>query len=400
MSKLYLHKNLLILFGVTLSVIMGVSSIMPVLPTLMRIFGVDAHEVSYVITAFAIPGIITAPLAGILADRIGRKKVLMVSMAVFGVFGTACAMAPNFSWLLFFRFFQGLGAGPLGVLNSTILGDLYSGQERAAVMGYNASVLAVGTAGFPAIGGLLALLGWRAPFFLPLLAMVLLVVVWLKLDNPEPGPGEKLSLYFKEALAVMLTRRALGLFLVTLLTFLILYGCYVMALPILLKSRFDCGPHIIGLIISSSSAVTALAASQLGRISRRFKSATMLTGACLLYAFSLVLMPNIPWALGMLIPVTMFGLAQGLNVPNLMTLLAGLAPMRHRAAVMAANGMILRVGQSIAPFLAGAALTGWGAQSVFYFGVGVAGCMLLAVLFMIRPGADGNDIFEGGPEHG
>ena len=70
------------------------------------------------------------------------------------------------SQLLVLRFLQGTGAASLGAINVTIMGDLYSGRERTAAMGYNASILSVGTATFPVVGGALAMLGWYYPFFL------------------------------------------------------------------------------------------------------------------------------------------------------------------------------------------------------------------------------------------
>ena len=68
-----------------------------------------------------------------------------------------------------------MGGASLGALNLTIISDLYAGPVRTEAMGYNASVLSVGTASYPAIGGALALLGWNYPFALSLFALGLFV---------------------------------------------------------------------------------------------------------------------------------------------------------------------------------------------------------------------------------
>ena len=96
----------------------------------------------------------------------GRRKVLVPSLFLFGIASVACALATDFGLLLVLQTLQGVGAAALGAINVTMIGDLYSGQRRTEALGYNSSVLSVGTASYPAIGGALALLGWRYPFAL------------------------------------------------------------------------------------------------------------------------------------------------------------------------------------------------------------------------------------------
>ncbi|MEG6552637.1 MFS transporter, partial [Desulfocurvibacter africanus] len=77
MRKLYLDPRLQMVFGVTLMVVLGVSSIFPVIPDIMAEFGLSPAEVGLIITAFTLPGIVMAPVGGMLADRLGRKAVLV-----------------------------------------------------------------------------------------------------------------------------------------------------------------------------------------------------------------------------------------------------------------------------------------------------------------------------------
>lgn len=121
---LRIGRHLLLVFGITLMVVMGVSSIMPILPDLARTFDMPMSSVGMVFMAFTLPGVVLTPLGGILADRIGRKKVLIPSLLLFAAGGVACAFAPSLPVLLACRFVQGIGAAPLGVLYTTIIGDL------------------------------------------------------------------------------------------------------------------------------------------------------------------------------------------------------------------------------------------------------------------------------------
>jgi MFS family permease len=164
--NLWRDRNLHIVFGVTLMSVLGVASVAPVLPRLAVVFGVSPQRAGLLITSFTFPGVLLTPVAGVLADRFGRRRIMVPALWLFALAGIACAAADSFVQLLVLRALQGVGAAALGALNMVLLGDLYEGRRRAAAMGLNMSVLSVGTALYPALGGLLAELGWRWPFLL------------------------------------------------------------------------------------------------------------------------------------------------------------------------------------------------------------------------------------------
>ncbi|WP_449243310.1 MFS transporter [Desulfovibrio sp.] len=365
MRPLHRDRNLLLIFGVTLVAIMSVAGLMPALPVMIRDLAIPASSIGWVITAFTLPGVVMAPVGGVLADRLGRKKVLVAALVLFGLAGGACFFVHSAPALYALRVLQGIGAGPLGVLNATLIGDLFEGRERATAMGYNGGVQALGTALFPAIGGLLAQLGWNWPFLMNVLALPLALAVALLLDNPEPRRSQSFGTYMRAALSRMRTRRVLSLFALTFGTFVLLFGAFVTYLPVLLHESFDARPAEIGGIISLSALTTALAASQLGRLSARFGELRLLRTSFLLYIAAFLLMPRLPVLWLAVLPIVLLGLAQGLNLPSLMTMLSGEAGLENRAAVMAVNGMLLRLGQTVAPPLMGLVFAGFGLSSVF-----------------------------------
>ena len=85
----------------------------------------------------------------------------------------------------------------------------------------------------------------------------------------------------------------------------------------------------------------------------------------------------------MLVPAGLFGAAQGINIPSVQTLLAGIAPLEYRAAFMSANGTVLRLGQTLGPVITGAVYAGFGMNATFYTGAVVAGIMGIIVLMMV-----------------
>jgi len=376
--------NLLIVFSITLMAVMAVSSITPAFPSIIKHFSISPAQVGLLITVFTLPGVFLPPFTGVLADRLGRKRILVPSLLLFGVAGTACGFAQTFEQLVVLRFLQGLGGASLGTLNTTLLGDLYKGRMRTAVMGYNSSVLSIGTASYPAIGGLLATFGWHYPFFLPVIAVGVGLFTLFCLNNPEPHSEEHLRDYLRNAVASIRHPKAVLLFIASLVTFVILYGPYLTFLPILLDERFGSSALAIGLLFSVGSIVSAVTATQLGRLSRRYSEKSLIRSGFVLYVAVLSSIPFIPDFWWLLIPAAGFGIAQALNIPSIFSLLTGMAPLEYRAAFMSFNGMVLRLGQTLGPALAGLAFGWWGLNGSFLFGATVAVVMLLVLMVPIR----------------
>ncbi|WP_461209160.1 MFS transporter [Desulfocurvus sp. DL9XJH121] len=377
-------RNLRILFGVTLMVVMGVSSIAPAFPPIIKTFNLSAHKVAWLVTAFTVPGAVLTPVFGIMADRYGRKRILVPSLACFGLFGGACILAQSFHALIVLRFFQGMGAAALGALNMTIISDLYTGRERIQALGYNAGVLALGTTIYPLLGGVLAQIGWRWPFILPLMALPLALAVALGLDCPNPERDVPFMDYMRLALRRATEPKALGLFVTTALTFVLLYGVLISFMPLYLHDTFGAEPWAIGTVYGATSLGTVLVSGQLGRIAKHLSPVRILALAFVLYALSSALVPLMPGLWWMLLPVLIFGLAQGLNIPCVQSMMAELAPMEQRGAFMALNGMILRIGQTLGPLIVGAAYAMDGYDGVFECGVALALVALGVVLTVVR----------------
>jgi len=112
---------------------------------------------------------VTVPIYGKLADMFGRKPVLYFGVAVFVGSSLLCGIAWSMPALIAARAMQGIGAGAVQPIGLTIVGDLYSVEERARVQGYIASVWGVSSILGPLLGGLFSEYGsWRWIFFINL----------------------------------------------------------------------------------------------------------------------------------------------------------------------------------------------------------------------------------------
>lgn len=383
--SLFGDVNLQMVFGVTLISVMGVASVAPLFPAIARDLGISPAQVSWLITAFTLPGVFLPPFLGVMTDRVGRKSVLVPSLFLFALAGAGCAFTRDFETLLLLRFLQGMGASSLSGMNVTLVGDLYKGNRRVDALGFNASVLSMGTAVYPALGGALGLLGWHVPFALPLLAIPVGLGALLILETPAlPASKPPLKAYLLQAARMAKDPRILGVFLASTSTFVILYGSFHTYLPILMAGRFRVSSLVIGLMASSMSLSNALLASQAGRLGRMYGERNVLRTSFILFALALVLIPLMPRLALLLLPTLVYGCAQGMNIPATQALLSDLAPEENRAVFMSLNGMVLRLGQTIGPLLMGWVFVTFGPEAPFYAGA-LLGVSLFAVLpFLIR----------------
>lgn len=381
---LYLNKNLLIITGVTMMAVMGVASITPAFPAIAEHFQVNYKKVGLLITAFTLPGIFLTPVLGVLADRFGRKTVLVPALFLFALAGFGCSLVDDFRLLVILRFIQGIGGASLGSLNVTLIGDIFRAEERPAAMGYNASVLSFATAAYPVVGGALTMIAWNFPFYFPLMAIPCGLMVLFALDSPRVKAEDRFFVYLSQTLRSIWNREVLSLFGLNILTFIVLYGSFLTYFPYIMEHRFNSTAFMIGLIMSVSSFITAITASQLGRLSRKFRQDKLLLVSYVFYFLALTTIPFLKRESLMLIPALFFGFAQGLNIPNLQTLLVGLSPMKYRAAFMSLNGMMLRIGQTLGPIIAGAFFVAGGVRFAFLGGAVLALLMIVMVILFVK----------------
>ncbi len=347
-----MDRNLIAIFGITLIGIIGVSILSPAFPEIKRGLGISDFEVAMLVTAFTLPGTFLAPLIGVLADRIGRKKVVVPCLLLFGIAGSACAFV-DYKLMLILRFLQGIGGSALTSLAVTLIGDLYDGLERAKVLGYNAGILSLGLAGFPFLGGVLADVNWKLPFLMFSLAIPVGLMA-LGIDYPSISDDRSLKRYFAESLALLRSKKVLVGFLSGCTVFVITYGAITIYLSFLLEERFGLTPGFRGIIIALTFVFVAVIASNLGYFVKRFGETRTVIMGFLSYALSLIIIPFAPNIVVISLAMLIFGFGHGTVLPALQNLVVSIAPTENRAVVTSTYSSMIRIGQTIGPIFASA----------------------------------------------
>jgi len=388
-DSIYRNYNLWIACSAGLMVMMMATVIVPAFPRIMAAYNVSEQEIGLVISAMTIPLFILGPIGGIMADRLGRKRMFIWSFMLFGVFGGACAFAPDFKWILILRALQGIGSAPMGGIIPTIISDIFSGNQRNEALGFNNTMNYAGYVIFPILGGALAGLSWNYPFLLFLISIPIAIIAWIFLKVPEPEQTKSLGEYFKGTLGYLKSWKVMWLFLSTVLTYILLYGAFLTYFTIFLGKRFESDPIILGSFVSILGLMTAITSFQVGRISRKLSSLTLVIIGFLLYAVSTAIVPLISNIWLCLVPVALFGIGHGLNLPSLTEIGSKVTPLEHRAGFMAIQTTMIPLGMTLAAPLMGFFYGATGSlEMTFYLGGILALVAPLLAIFIRKKKSD------------
>ena len=156
---------------------------------------------------------VTVPVYGKLADVFGRKPMMLFGIGLFLLGSVLCGCAWSMGSLIAFRAVQGLGAGAVQPMSMTIIGDLYSLEERAKVQGYVASVWAISSVVGPTLGGVFSeYVSWRWIFFVNIpLCLVAAAMISLRFTERVDRRRPQIDYAGAVVLTVALTLLILGL---------------------------------------------------------------------------------------------------------------------------------------------------------------------------------------------
>ena len=265
----------------------------PALPELADALGVSITVVGWVQGAASFPGILTAVLVGYLADRFGGRRVVVVCVATFTLFGVAGFFASSFPMLIGLRLLQGLGTPGLMGLSIALIGELFEDEkDRMRFLGMNLAFVFMVQMIMPAISGIIAAGGAFRPFLIYLAGVPIgLWALRLKVGRPKGVASSPLR-HVRAAREDMHRRRTgvdlLGLVAVTGLGVLVNAGASMTAVPLFLNEVFGTGTAGRGLVVSAFQAGAIVTALGVLRFIKARMSSRMMTIGLWLMAIGLL----------------------------------------------------------------------------------------------------------------
>lgn len=336
----------------TLTVMAG-ATIAPSLPAMRSYFN-DLPQadlwVRLVLTVPALFIVIGSPIAGIIVDRLGRKPLLIVSAALYGLAGSSGFFLSSLPAILCGRALLGLAVAGVMVSATTLIADYYAGAARATFMGLQAAFMALGGVLFLSVGGQLAEVSWRSPFLIYLFAWLLLPLLLLVLYEPE-GNRNRVTAATVASAPPVPTRLLIFIYGALVLTQIAFYLIPVQ-LPFYLQSLLQAGASESGLAIAFCTLFSALISFAYGRIKQRLTFITILAITFGLMGAGYGFIGMSGSYAGIWLGLAITGLGLGLLMPNMSVWISAEVPDAIRGRALGGLSTSMFLGQFLSPLVA------------------------------------------------
>jgi MFS family permease len=361
-------------------VVSGIQGIAPAIPALQEEFGLGAAAVSWVTSGYLLPSVFSAFLAGMLADRIGLRPVFSGSLALFGLAAVVPLLEPSYGLFMSVRALQGAAFGAVMSLSVGVLGSVaVSGPMAARAQSRRSIAIAMGEALMPALGGLLLVFGWFAPFAMGLLALPLALASWLVLP-PLPhgprGPRVGTAKALRNAPAIV-EIQALGA-----LRFIMKYAVFTYY-PVLAVHDVGMSPAAVGITLGASAVLTAGAAAMTEKFAHRWSAPQLVTGSLMLTGVSLAGFAATELPAVVIAAVLLFGLQDGIFGVAHNVVVTEMAPGGAQSAYVGLTGTVRNAGKVTAPLAFGAVTLVASVSTGF---LGLAATSLVSIALSTRVG--------------
>jgi len=380
------RRGLAVLFAVVILDLVGFGIVMPVLPFWAKEFGADALAFGLIQSSYAVAQFVCAPLWGRLSDRVGRRPVLLGTIAGTALAMLATGLAPSLVWLFAARTLAGAFAANISVA-SAYIADVTAPEERTRFMGLLGASFGIGFVLGPALGALLVPYGHAVPmFFTAGLAALNWGVAALQLREParHEAPargGVRLPLLRDPAVrAVVVANLGFSLAVTQLETFF----AYLMI------DRFGWeASRFAWILVAMAVVMGGIQGGGMKALSARYPERRLVVGGVAVLALGFAGVPLAPTVAVLLVALLLAAVGRAIAQPALLSLASQAARPEQRGAVMGAFQSSASLARVIGPALGGV-LYGIALPYPFW----LASALLVAVLLgahLLPRGAAGGD---------
>lgn len=374
---------LVVIMGTIAGHLLIMGMLLPVLPLYAKTFGVSDAALGLVITVFGIGRLLIDIPAGLLADKLGRKVLMVGGPLLIAVGSIGCALAESFGWLVAWRLVQGIGAGAYMTAATIVAADVSSPETRGRIMALHQAALLIGAGSGPAVGGLLAeTWGHEAVFWVSMaigLASATFTLWRYRETRSAPRHGQDHSV---RALGPVIANPALRVALIVSFgLFMTRSSAFMQLLPLSGEERFGLGPGHMGIGFALLAAANLMMLPYAGRLVNRIGTVPMVVMACVGLAAGMALAGLTGSVVLFFVAMIVLGLASGLEGPSLSSYATAHAPEGRYGPTMGAMRFVGDLGFVVGPVMLGALVdhTTWGYGGALL--VAAAILIVIAVLF-------------------
>ena len=322
-------------------ILMGGAAITPGLPGIESHFSGYTNLVSFIITLPHLAVAIVGFLMGMVSDRFGKTRTLIVSLLIFIVTGVGPYFLNNIYAILVLRFLLGFGLAGIVCTVTSLIGSYYTGGMRVRMLGLQSAAMGIGVLILELLGGILADMTWNAPFMVYLIAVPILILVLLFIREPAHTEENVQTSGKTDTDIKMITACYLAIFIGMVIIFVV-----PTKMPSYMEGVLGVSATVMGLFLGFHGLGNALFSCLHKTISNKLTSMQLVSVAFLLLAIALVL----PYAVAETVPVcvatlVISGFAVGLMVPSVVNSVVGASNDSNRGKMMGIYAVFLNLGQ-------------------------------------------------------
>ena len=362
------------LFLIVFVDLVGFGLVIPLLPFYAERFTASPLAMTALFATFSLMSFLTAPLWGRLSDRVGRRPVLMASMAASTLAYGWMAFATHL-WMLFAaRAFAGACAGNIAAAQAYIA-DVTPPEKRAKGMGMIGAAFGLGFIIGPVIGGVIAgddianadlatpCLIAAGLSFLGFLGVALLLRESLSERVSRPRQGRLTTI------RTALLRPGLGRLLLVFFLVILAFSGMETVFAWWAIGQFGWGPRPVGFVFFYVGLLSAaMQGGLIGPLTRLLGEERLLLGGLGAIALGLVLMPLAASVALLLVAVTALALGMGATQPSINSLISRRAGIDQQGEIMGVAQSAGSLARVVGPLVAGALFSGFGSNSPFLWG--------------------------------
>jgi len=330
-------------------VFLGVSVVSPILPQYALTFNVPVAVTGWAISSYAMARVATDLPAGMFSDRYGRKKVMIAGLAIVAVSSVVAGLAPTYLVLILARALGGLGSALYVTAATSWLAHISHGQDRGKMMSVYSSMVFIGMAAGPAVGGFVAAYyGIQAPFHVYALLTAVGVVATISLREPISGNAYTRSPRLSDLKTVFSNRSFILVSFSVFALFFLRSSVRSTLLPLYASINLGLGEDQIGLLLTVAIIATGLISFPSGWLSDRVGRKIPIMTCVFSSAFLVLLVPFQNSMESLLFFMVAYGFATGLQ-GSISAWPADLAPSDKMGTAMGIYRLIGDLGFFLGP---------------------------------------------------
>lgn len=373
-----LQKNLLVLFAAGLSFWASLASLLPTLPLYIEDIGATKQQIGFVMGSFAIGLLLFRPLLGQLADKRGRKIVLIIGLLSAAIAPIGYNFVQSVSLLVVIRAFHGISIAAFSTAFLALVADIAPVENRGELIGYMSLVNPIGMAVGPAIGGyLMEIYGYTALFLLSTILACFGLLFSLPIINPIVEVQEQVinsdSSFWLKLLAPRIRIPAIllliiGLTLGNLHTFVALFIKSVEA---------NLNPGLFYTVVAIASFCSRLFS---GRASDKFGRGLFITLSLICYTLAMLILLNANSSVEFLLAAMVQGIGGGTLIPMISAMITDRSYSHERGRTFSLCMIGFDIGVAVAGPVFGGIAQQIGYRNIFGLNSGIT---LIAIIIFV-----------------